>query len=191
MLQAPKLMQAAQFAAERHSKQRRKDADQTPYVNHLIEVASILAEVIGDDDVDLLCAALLHDTIEDVGVTPAELAERFGEDVAQLVTLVTDDKTLPKAERKRLQVENAPHKPRRAQWLKMADKISNLRSVQASPPRDWSGERRLEYVQWAERVIGGFREPHPVLLEKFTLLAEEIRKELEAVEAGSGADGRH
>ncbi len=168
------VMRAAQFAAERHSAQRRKGEHQTPYVNHLIEVAALLAEVTGDTDPELLCAAMLHDSIEDVGVTRGEIVERFGEDVAELVSLVTDDKHLPKAERKRLQVVNAPNKPRRAQWLKMADKISNLRAIRDSPPAGWDVERRREYVHWARRVIDGFREPHPELSAKFDAIEREL-----------------
>jgi (p)ppGpp synthase/HD superfamily hydrolase len=177
-----KLMRAALFAAERHAGQRRKGADQAPYVNHLIEVAAILAQVVDDDDPDLLVAALLHDAIEDVGVSRQEIADRFGNDVAELVAQVSDDKSLDQEVRKRLQVAQAPHKPRRAQWLKMADKISNLRAIRDSPPADWSVQRRRDYVAWARAVVRGFREPHPALLERF----EQVATELEA-RLGEGA----
>ena len=114
-----------------------------------------------------MIAALLHDVIEDAGVTKAELVERFGSDVADLVSEVTDDKSLPKAERKRLQVENAPYKSVRAQQIKLADKISNLRAILASPPADWNFQRKKEYFEWAKRVVDGLTAPNPVLEAEF------------------------
>src|ERR1700691_2848838 len=123
------ILAAARFAAERHAAQRRKGNTAEPYVNHLLEVAELLARTADDLDTNLIVAALLHDAIEDVGVTRAEIAERFGEDVASLVAEVTDDKSLPKETRKALQVENAAHASWGAQVIKLADKTSNLRSM--------------------------------------------------------------
>src|SRR5580698_3001871 len=123
------ILEAAHFAAEKHAGQRRKGAAGEPYVNHLLEVAQLVSSALPEPDANLVIAALLHDTVEDVGVTKEQLAERFGSDVADLVMEVTDDKSLPKAERKRLQVEEAPKKSVRAQYIKVADKISNMRSV--------------------------------------------------------------
>jgi (p)ppGpp synthase/HD superfamily hydrolase len=151
------VMRAADFAARRHAAQRRKGAAQEPYVNHLLEVARLLAEATGGDDPVLLVAGLLHDTVEDVGVTPEELEREFGPEVRAVVAEVTDDKSLPKEARKRLQIENAPHKSRRAKMLKIADKISNLRGVLESPPPDWSMERRIAYFHWARDVVAGCR----------------------------------
>jgi guanosine-3',5'-bis(diphosphate) 3'-pyrophosphohydrolase len=115
----------------------------------------------------VVMAALLHDTIEDVGVTREEIAQRFGADVADLVVEVTDDKSLPKKERKRLQIVNAPKKSVRAQLIKLADKISNLRSILASPPEDWDLRRRTEYFEWAKRVVDALSAPNPMLRELF------------------------
>jgi len=150
------LLRAANFAAQRHAGQRRKGKSQEPYVNHLLEVAGLLADA-GESDLSLLIAALLHDTVEDVGVTRQEIEAAFGADVAGLVLEVTDDKSLDKAERKRLQVEHAPHRSPRARMLKIADKISNLRSLVSSPPPDWSRQRKAEYFDWAARVVAGCR----------------------------------
>ena len=169
-----RLMEAARFAAERHSRQRRKDAETTPYINHLIDVSAMIARYVGDSDPNLVIAGLLHDSIEDVGVTREEIAALFGEDVAELVWLVTDDKSLEKAERKRLQVANAPKKPPRVQMLKLADKISNLRAIRDSPPGEWTVERRREYVRWARAVIGGFTSPDPGMLAEFEAIAAEL-----------------
>lgn len=144
---------ALDFAARRHSGQRRKGLSAEPYVNHLTEVALLLAEATDGADPSLVMAGLLHDTIEDTDTTQEELAAVFGEDVASLVAEVTDDTRLVREMRKRLQVESAPHKSRRARMIKVADKIANLRSIAESPPVGWSGRRKREYVAWAREVV--------------------------------------
>ncbi len=155
------------FAADKHSAQRRKGAAAEPYINHLIEVAQLLSAAQPEPDAELVVAALLHDTIEDAGVTKEELTGRFGTDVAHLVAELTDDKSLPKRERKRLQVVNAPKESVRAQIIKLADKISNLRAIRSSPPVDWTEQRKAEYFDWARQVVGGFTAPNPVLKAEF------------------------
>jgi guanosine-3',5'-bis(diphosphate) 3'-pyrophosphohydrolase len=152
-----KLTKAFLFAAQKHAGQKRKGENQEPYVNHLIEVVDILARHTGGTDVDLLCAGALHDSMEDQGVTHAELVREFGKAVADIVQECTDDKSLEKAERKRLQIEHAPHKSTSARMLKMADKISNLNSILNSPPPDWSDTRKLEYFEWSKKVVDGCR----------------------------------
>lgn len=148
---------AFDFAARRHVHQRRKGKDAEPYLNHLAEVAYLLADATDGQDPELVLAGILHDTIEDTGTTAADLEAQFGPAVAALVQEVTDDKSLPKAERKRLQVETAAHKSPSARMLKIADKISNLRAIALSPPADWSLERRREYFLWAQAVVAGCR----------------------------------
>jgi (p)ppGpp synthase/HD superfamily hydrolase len=143
------VLRAADMAARWHVHQRRKGVTQEPYINHLLEVASLIAEATGGTDPNLVIAALLHDAIEDQGVTSEMLAGEFGKHVADLVLEVSDDKALPKEERKRKQVENGPKKSREAKLIKLADKTSNLRTIASSPAADWSLERRLEYVEWA------------------------------------------
>jgi guanosine-3',5'-bis(diphosphate) 3'-pyrophosphohydrolase len=157
------VLSAALFAAEKHAHQRRKGKASEPYINHLLEVARLIASAIPEPDTNLVIAALLHDVIEDVGVTKEELVERLGSDVADLVSEVTDDKSLPKAERKRLQVETASKKSIRAQAIKLADKISNLRAILVSPPADWDFQRRKEYFEWSKRVVDGLAAPNPIL----------------------------
>jgi guanosine-3',5'-bis(diphosphate) 3'-pyrophosphohydrolase len=151
------LLGALAFAAEKHRDQRRKDASASPYINHPIAVALILAAEGGVADEALLMAAVLHDTVEDTTTTLTELTEHFGADVANLVAEVTDDKRLPKESRKELQVEHAPHISSRAKMLKMADKISNIRDIVASPPTGWPLERKVEYLAWTKRVVAGCR----------------------------------
>jgi guanosine-3',5'-bis(diphosphate) 3'-pyrophosphohydrolase len=164
------LMRAAHFAAARHRAQRRKGASAEPYINHLLEVAELVSSVLTEPDANLVIAALLHDTVEDVGVTKEELIENFGQDVADLVLEVTDDKSLPKQERKRLQIVNAPKKTVRAQVIKLADKISNLRAILASPPSDWSLERQRQYFEWAKQVVDALSAPNPGLKLEFERL---------------------
>ena len=149
------VLQAANAAARWHVNQRRKGEAAEPYINHLLEVAMLVAEATEGKDTELIMAALLHDAIEDQRITAENIAEVFGDDVAAIVQEVTDDKSLEKAERKRLQIVNAPKKSDRAKMLKLADKISNLRGIAAAPPADWSVERRLDYVRWAREVADG------------------------------------
>ena len=156
------ILRAARFAADKHRMQRRKDADASPYINHPIALADLLAsEGIGDPAV--LCAALLHDTIEDTDTSEQELRAAFGDEIAAVVMEVTDDKTLPKKQRKQLQVEHARHASPRAKLVKLADKICNLRDVAATPPADWSAARKAEYFDWAAEVVAGLRGSHPRL----------------------------
>ncbi len=161
------VLAAARFAAERHKDQRRKGESAEPYVNHLLEVADLVSRATPNPDPIVLMAALLHDVVEDAGVTSAELAGHFGEAVAKMVAEVTDDKSLPKAVRKQRQVEHAPHLSPGAQLIKLADKISNLRGVLNSRPVGWDEPRCREYFEWARRVINGLQSPNPVLLAEF------------------------
>ena len=124
---------AADAAARWHVHQRRKGSAQEPYINHLLEVASLVTQATGGTDPHAVIAALLHDAIEDQGVTPEIIASEFGRHVANIVMELTDDKSLPKAERKRKQVENAPRKSHKAKLIKLADKTSNLRANASSP----------------------------------------------------------
>jgi guanosine-3',5'-bis(diphosphate) 3'-pyrophosphohydrolase len=164
------VLKAAHFAAQKHADQRRKGAAAEPYINHLLEVAELVSSALAEPDTNLVIAALLHDTVEDAEVTKEELVEAFGSDVADLVMEVTDDQSLPKAERKRLQIVHAPQISVRAQVIKLADKISNLRGILASPPADWSGERKREYFDWAKRVVDGLSAPNQMLKAEFERL---------------------
>jgi (p)ppGpp synthase/HD superfamily hydrolase len=158
---------AFDFAARRHVAQRRKGEAAEPYVNHLAEVAALLAEATDGKDAALVAAGLLHDTIEDQGVTQAELEDAFGATVAKLVAEVTDDKELDWEERKRLQVALAPTKSKRARLIKLADKTSNLRSIARDAPETWSTKRQHDYVEWATKVIAGCRGSNPRLETAF------------------------
>lgn len=161
------LSRALEFAARKHSTQRRKGEAGEPYVNHLAEVARLVAEATGGKDTVAVLAALLHDAIEDTPTTREELEREFGREVADIVVEVTDDKSLPKTERKRLQVETAPHKSPRARLIKIADKTSNLRSIAGSPPVGWDLKRQREYFDWAARVVAGCRGTNATLEKWF------------------------
>ena len=154
------LVDALAFAADKHRRQRRKDAEASPYINHPIALARVLSVEAGLTDAQLLAAAVLHDTLEDTETTYEELRERFGQTVAAVVLEVTDDKMLPKEERKRLQIEHAAHISRRAKLVKLADKICNVRDVAANPPHGWPLERRREYFDWAKQVVDRMRGTH-------------------------------
>jgi (p)ppGpp synthase/HD superfamily hydrolase len=160
-----RLMRAAVFAARAHAGQTRKGAAGEPYVNHVLEVAALLAEH-GAPEAAIL-AALLHDTVEDTAVTQAELEAAFGPEVASIVAEVTDDKTLPKETRKAHQVRHAPGKSAAAKMVKLADKTSNLRAILESPPSGWDHGRRVEYIGWAGRVVAGLRGANPGLEAAF------------------------
>lgn len=144
-------------AAIWHVGDKRKGEAQEPYINHLTEVAELVAEATNGEDINLIIAAVLHDAIEDTDVTHDQIAAEFNQDVAGLVAEVTDDTSLPSEERKRLQVEMVPRKSARARMLKIADKTSNLRSIRNSPPTNWSPERKRNYLKWARSVVAGAR----------------------------------
>jgi guanosine-3',5'-bis(diphosphate) 3'-pyrophosphohydrolase len=150
------LIQTAYFASYKHRKQKRKDADGTPYINHPIGVAHLLVEA-GVTDLEVLQAALLHDTVEDTATTFEELEGKFGVSVARIVREVSDDKALAKDVRKRLQVEHAPHSSSKAKLVKLADKLHNLQDLLTSPPQSWRPERIQGYFLWAHAVVEGLR----------------------------------
>ena len=161
-----RVLSAATFAAERHRDQRRKANDASPYINHPLALASLLAER-GVHDPTVLMAALLHDTVEDTATTFEEIERSFGREVADIVREVTDDKALSKGERKRLQIEHAAGLSRPAKLVKLADKICNLRDVLASPPADWTLPRKRAYFDWAKDVVDRMRGAHPELEAMF------------------------
>jgi (p)ppGpp synthase/HD superfamily hydrolase len=170
------VLRAADAAARWHVHQRRKGAAAKPYINHLLEVAMLVAEATDGKDPELFVAALLHDAIEDQEVPRSVIAEGFGAGVADVVEEVTDDKGLEKQERKRLQIERAPKKSQRAKILKLADKTSNLSAIAASPPPNWSVKRRLEYVEWARRVSEGLTGVSQWLEGQFEQAATEAER---------------
>ena len=161
------LMEALAFSAYKHRNQRRKDVDASPYINHPIALARVLAVEGGVSDHRTLVAAILHDTLEDTETSFEELKEKFGRIIAETVREVSDDKMLPKADRKRLQVEHAKHLSRRARLVKLADKTCNVRDVASHPPRGWDLARRREYFDWARQVVDQIRGTHERLEDAF------------------------
>lgn len=168
---------ALTFAAEMHRTQRRKDTDQSPYINHPLAVMATLWQA-GVRDMTLLTAALLHDTIEDTPATELDLRRLFGDEITDLVLEVTDDKSLPKPERKQAQIEHAPHLSDRAAQLKLADKACNLHDLVAWPPESWSHERLVDYVNWSQEVVQVLRGRFPTLEaiydEKLKAVSEKL-----------------
>ncbi|HMO14893.1 MAG TPA: HD domain-containing protein [Pirellulaceae bacterium] len=161
------LLRALEFAAIKHCLQRRKSGSDVPYINHPIKVARLLAEVAGVEDETVLLAAILHDTLEDTDTTAQELEAEFGSCVRAMVEEVTDDKQLPRAQRKQLQIEHAPHLSTGAALIKLADKICNVTDLSLSPPPEWTTERRRQYLIWAEMVVQALPPVNEALETKF------------------------
>ena len=173
------LLKAMRFSAVKHRDQRRKDIPESPYINHPIQVAETLWEVGDVREAATLAAAILHDTIEDTTASPEEIRANFGEEILALVLEVSDDKDLPKPERKRMQIEHAPHLSPAAKLIKLADKICNLGDVLHSPPPDWSHQRRREYLLWTEQVVAGLRGTNPALEKQYDETLEAGKRILE------------
>ena len=173
------ILKAASFAAEKHRNQLRKGAESTPYINHPLEVARMLVEDGNVEDASIIAAALLHDTIEDTETTEEELLHHFGQDITSMVLEVTDDKSLEKSERKRLQIEHASHKSPGAALIKLADKISNVRDVGSSPPSNWDIQRRVDYLNWASAVVGALPIKDHILLTMFHEAVTQSRNQIE------------
>lgn len=168
------LSHALTFAAETHRNQRRKGAAQEPYVNHLVEVMELVARATGGADVELLIAALLHDTIEDGGISAEQLESRFGARVARMVVENTDDMTLSKPERKARRIAAMPHKPADSRTIKTADVISNLRSLVVSAPAGWDIERKLGYLKSCRQLVDAGRGANAELEALFDETAAEV-----------------
>jgi len=163
------LIKAVHFAADKHRDQRRKDKAATPYINHPVSLAHILVDEGGIEDTDVLCAALLHDTIEDTETTAEELRAHFGARITSIVLEVTDDITQHFTVRKQAQIDHAPHMSHEAKLVKLADKISNVRDVLGAPP-DWPVERKQAYLDVSAAVVDGLRGTNAALEAAFDAL---------------------
>jgi guanosine-3',5'-bis(diphosphate) 3'-pyrophosphohydrolase len=157
-------VKAVAFAAEKHRNQRRKDADASPYINH----PTARANEGGVSDATVLCAAVRHDTTEDTETTENQLTTTFGSHVSSVVLEVTDDKSIEKHVRKQRQIEHAPHISTKDKLVKLADKICNLRDILASPPANWSTERKQRTSTGPARSLEGYAEYIPTLKQSST-----------------------
>lgn len=144
---------ASDYAARKHALDRRKGAAAEPYINHLAEVALLVAEATRGQDAELIAAAYLHDTLEDTDATFEELAALFGRDVAVTVRDVTNDPDVPSHEKKHWQARMIASKGAAARRIKIADQTSNVLGIIHSPPMDWNEERRRTYVRGAALVV--------------------------------------
>ena len=175
-----KIIKAIAFAAERHKHQIRKGIGKIPYINHPIQVAKLLSD-FGEKDNELIISALLHDVIEDTTNNEKEIKEisglileKFGEDVLLTVLEVSDDKSLPVDERKRIQIVHTPNLTDRAKKLKIADKICNILDIKNDPPENWTLERKLKYLDWAKQVVNGAKGLNKKLDQYFDRVYEEV-----------------
>src|SRR5918999_1871432 len=178
------ILRAIDFAARKHRDQRRKDEEASPYINHPIAVSLLLAEIGGIADAEVLSGAILHDTLEDTDTTPEELEGAFGTRIRKLVEEVTDDKSLPRARRKELQVDHACQLSPDAVLIKLGDKISNVLDVTHSPPANWNIQRRREYLDWAEAVVKNCPRVNAALEQHFSHVLAEGRRVLIGVNQG-------
>ena len=176
MKNTPLIEKALEFATEKHKNHTRQNKEKSPYIVHPIAVKHILSEVGGVEDVEVLAAALLHDTLEDTPTTMEELIENFGQRVCSLVEEVSDDKTLPKQTRKDLQIEHAPQLSEGAVLIKLGDKISNVTDIANTPPTNWNRSRCLEYLNWAEEVILNCPKVNTALENHFTVAITKGRE---------------
>ena len=172
------ILKAAHFAAQKHRDQRRKDKHASPYIIHPISVALAIAQIGRVNDPEILAAALLHDTLEDTKTEPEELEAEFGKKVCEYVLDVTDDKILPKDERKRRQIEHAKKISKGAALIKLGDKISNVTDVTNNPPADWDINRRKQYLDWAEKVIENCPKVNDRMENKFQEIIKQGREAL-------------
>lgn len=172
------ILKAAHFAAQKHRDQRRKDRASSPYINHPLRVAMLLSEIGKVQDEEILSAALLHDTIEDTDTKLADIEKLFGSRILKLVESVTDDKSLPKEERKLLQIEHAAELSPDVALIKLGDKISNVIDVTDTPPKHWGKKRRREYFDWAEAVVNNLPKVNPALENYFKKVVEAGREKL-------------
>ena len=179
MLPAIRLIsEAAELAARRHNGMARKGRGNEPYINHLAEVANLLAAATDGADAELVAAGWLHDVIEDTDTTREELAPKFSDRVASLVVECTDDMSLPKAERRRRQVVDAPKKSAGARLIKIADKISNVGARIHSDPTTEERSDLADYAGWAEQVVAGCRGGNAWLDMKFDDMVRTARASL-------------
>jgi (p)ppGpp synthase/HD superfamily hydrolase len=173
----PLLLQAIAFASQKHRTQRRKDGE-TPYLNHTIQVALLLAEVAQVTDSEILAAAVLHDTVEDTDASLGEIVAHFGDRVAALVAEVTDDATMPYHQRKQWEIDHAPQLSDDATLIKLADRTANVMDLIEAPAQGWNLKRRQQYLVWAEMVVNACRPVHGALVENFAEVAGRVREQL-------------
>ena len=150
-----KIFNALSFASQKHKRDRRKNKHGTPYINHPIEVVRLLVEVGGIYDADTICAAFLHDTLEDTDTTQIELEENFGAVVTGIVVELTKDSSISSKMNKQKQIETFPFKSTEAKLIKLCDIISNITDVIYDPPVNWFRKRRLEYLDTSEKLVNG------------------------------------
>ena len=178
MTDTARLLAAIDFAAKKHKDQRRKDIGASPYINHPVYVARVLADIGKVDNTEILMAAILHDTLEDTATTTDDLDQYFGTAVRTMVEEVTDDKQLPKEARKQAQIEHAATLSEGAAMVKMADKIANVQDVMEAPPSGWSQTRRRHYGEWAATVVSRCPDVNPRLKSHFNQLAEQALRQI-------------
>lgn len=179
------IVKALAFASEKHRYQVRKGKERTPYIHHPIQVANILVSTGKVNDTATICAALLHDTIEDTKTNKTELADLFGKEINNLVIELTDDKTKSKQDCRNDQICNAKFLSTKAKLIRLSDKICNVHDIGHYPPLHWDGKRRMLYLNWAAKVVDELRGINGALELKFDLIYNNTLEIINATNATS------
>ena len=166
------ILDAISFAIDKHGKQVRKDAEESAYIRHPIEVAQLLI-MAGVVDEDVIAAAVLHDVVEDCGVSVADISARFNPRIGLIVQEVSDDPALSGMARKDAQVVKVGMISPEGKLIKVADKICNLQDVLYRPPVTWDDARKAAYFDFAERVFNAANIKNPYLVECFNDLMDK------------------
>ena len=169
------ILKALNFAREKHEGQFRKDEFQRPYIVHPVGVYGLLFNA-GIENEDVLCAALLHDTIEDTNTTFDELAIEFNIEVAGLVGEVTNNPAISKAKQKLMQLEDAPYMTNGARLVRFADKINNLNDIAEFPPVGWDKAKKDRYVEFCKELIPLLNIDNEYLNKKFKEAIKKLEK---------------
>ena len=143
-----------------------------PYICHPIDVCLVLSQA-GIDDEDVLCAGMLHDVVEDCGISHADIAKEFGLKIAYLVSEVSDDPDLHGDERKNAQIEKVKSISESAKLIKVADKICNLKDILWNPPVDWDVLQKEKYRDFAKAVFDSANVSNQFLINLFNSVISE------------------
>ncbi|EFO18322.1 hypothetical protein LOAG_10172 [Loa loa] len=154
------IIEAVDLAARRHRQQRRKDAAQTPYVNHPIGVAYILTSEGQITDTTTIIAAILHDIVEHTKTTDEEIRKMFGDEIADIVKECTMVRSMKREARMKSELEKASKLSHKAKLVQLADKLNNIRDIERGTPLGWTKQHVTEYIIFAKDLLSKIRGIH-------------------------------
>ena len=170
----PLILQAIEFASYRHRFDKTRNDE--PYINHVINVCSLISVIGEEQDPETLAAAALHDTIEKTGTKGSEINFNFGENVFQIVLEVTDHASENDVEKFQQQFDRINGLSQKAKIIKLADKVANVKSLLSFPPEGWDLQKRSLYINWADRIINALRGTNKNLEEYYDHMIAEGKK---------------